>query len=51
LGVGLLQGLGFTMMRFWNHEVLKDVATVIDQIRLALPLAIDLARTDQNPYP
>ena len=36
------------------HDAIRsaDVAAVMDQIRLAPPLAIDLARTNQNdPHP
>jgi len=48
----VLQRLGFTVLRFWNHEILEDVAAVMDQIRLALPLSIDLARMDRDdPHP
>jgi len=43
---------GYIVLRFWNHDVLKDASAVMDQIRLALPLASDLARKeDDDPHP
>jgi very-short-patch-repair endonuclease len=47
-----LCGHRYTVLRFWNHDVLKDAAAVMDQIRLALPLASDLMlRKDDDPHP
>lgn len=31
-----LEAQGFRVLRFWNHEVLKDIEAVIDVIRRAL---------------
>ena len=31
-----LQGCGFHVVRFWNDEVLREHAGVLEQIRLAL---------------
>jgi len=28
-----LQAKGYTIMRFWNHEILKDINTVLEQIQ------------------
>ena len=47
-----LQRHGYKVLRFWNIDVLKDTPAVMDQIRLALPLASDLARMeDDDPHP
>ena len=27
-----LESLGYTVIRFWNHEILKDTQTVLEQI-------------------
>ena len=31
-----LEGMGYRVMRFWNHEILADLQTVLAQIRAAL---------------
>ena len=31
-----LQSRGFTVLRFWNNEVLQEVESVLEQIRLTL---------------
>ena len=31
-----LEGHGFRVLRFWNHDVLKDIEAVVDVIRRAL---------------
>jgi very-short-patch-repair endonuclease len=31
-----LEGMGYLVMRFWNHEVLGELQTVLEQIRAAL---------------
>ncbi|MFO0992413.1 MAG: DUF559 domain-containing protein [Hyphomicrobiales bacterium] len=43
---------GYVVLRFWNYDVLKNTSAVMDQIRVALPLASDLARMpDDDPHP
>jgi len=31
-----LEGMGYRVMRFWNHEVLDELQSVLEQIRAAL---------------
>ena len=31
-----LEGMGYVVLRFWNHEVLGELQTVLEQIRAAL---------------
>ena len=31
-----LEGMGYRVMRFWNHEVLGELQSVLEQIRTAL---------------
>ena len=31
-----LEGLGYRVMRFWNHEVMDELQVVLEQIRTAL---------------
>ena len=31
-----LEGLGYRVMRFWNHEVMEELHVVLEQIRAAL---------------
>jgi len=31
-----LEGMGYRVMRFWNHEVLGELQSVLEQIRAAL---------------
>lgn len=31
-----LQGLGYRVMRFWNHEVLRETDAVLEAIRIAV---------------
>jgi hypothetical protein len=48
----VLKRCGYKVLRFWNHEVLQNADAVMDQIRLSLPLASDLARmTEDHPHP
>jgi very-short-patch-repair endonuclease len=46
-----LQHYGYAVLRFWNHDVLTNTDAMMDQIRLALPLASDLASMKDNPHP
>jgi very-short-patch-repair endonuclease len=32
----VLEGMGYRVMRFWNHEVLSELQSVLEQIRTAL---------------
>jgi len=32
----VLEGMGYRVMRFWNHEVLGELQSVLEQIRTAL---------------
>ena len=32
----VLEGMGYRVMRFWNHEVMSELQSVLDQIRTAL---------------
>jgi len=31
-----LEKMGYRVLRFWNHEILKELESVLEQIRLAL---------------
>ena len=31
-----LEGMGYRVMRFWNHEVMQELQVVLEQIRTAL---------------
>ena len=31
-----LEGMGYRVMRFWNHEVLGELQSVLEQIQVAL---------------
>jgi len=41
-----LESMGYRVLRFWNHEVLAEVETVIEQIYRAL-----VASPHPNPLP
>lgn len=32
----LLEALGYRVMRYWNHEILRELETVLEKIRTAL---------------
>ena len=32
----ILQSMGYEVMRFWDHEILQDINTVLEQIRYRL---------------
>lgn len=31
-----LEGMGYRIIRFWNHEILRELDSVLEQIRVAL---------------
>jgi very-short-patch-repair endonuclease len=31
-----LEGMGYRVMRYWNHEILGNLQSVLEQIRVAL---------------
>lgn len=33
---GVLESMGYEVMRFWNHEILGDINLVLEQIRYRL---------------
>jgi very-short-patch-repair endonuclease len=41
-----LEGMGYRVMRFWNHEVLGELQSVLEQIRTAL-----IEAPHPNPLP
>ncbi len=41
-----LRAQGYTVLRFWNNEVLQETEGVLEQIRLTLPAALS-----PNPSP
>jgi very-short-patch-repair endonuclease len=47
----VLRRHGYAVLRFWNHDILKNTSAVMDQIRLALPLESDLAQMPDDPHP
>lgn len=36
-----LQSQGYTILRFWNNEVMQQLESVLEQIRLTIPLSAD----------
>jgi len=41
-----LEDMGYTIMRFWNHEILGDLSSVLEQIHSAL-----IKASSPQPYP
>ena len=46
-----LQEQGYTVLRFWNHEVMQEIEGVLEAIRLAAQGAPDPAALSPGPSP